>query len=92
MTTSQTLTEFLEARIRDDETFDWPDVQLRSQSLRARMEKEAEGKRRIVELSDRSGDPTRQPKVYEALVAAAIPYVDHPDFQKSWITNSGLTR
>ena len=85
MAATQTLTEFLTARITEDETdlragADLPDDRWTTQRLLA----ECDAKRRIIErVSDVawSGSYAVRDVVLELL---AVPYADHPDYRDEW--------
>ena len=87
-----TLTDFLLARIAEDEavarslTYNWSDPQ---ESLRRRFIADVEAKRRIVEEHDRHrGECDRDyqfgDQPCETLRALASVYSDHPDYREEW--------
>lgn len=78
-----TLTEFLLARIEEDEA-----ETLRSAFLHAhgthmayRVRAECEAKRRIVQMDDTD---TYSDAYVTAIRALAIVYADHPDYREEW--------
>jgi hypothetical protein len=86
-----TLTEFLLARIAEDEA-DWSVVasrdvvqMLHGKPLAPRMLAECEAKRRIVEhlgwIVDNEGRNIVERNVLRLL---ALPYADHPDYREEW--------
>jgi len=80
-----TLTEFLLARIAEDEASTpgrWDDHWYDDPSRYAR---EAEAKRRIVEAWRRDLDEgVEQPEQLFATRCLALPYADHPDYREEW--------
>jgi hypothetical protein len=96
-----TLTEFLTARIAEDELQTQGMAEDIGQWMGDRWVAECEAKRRIVELhmaheervafalsADLSPDHAdqRRKATHEVLRALALPYADHPDYRDEWRT------
>ena len=91
-----TLTEFLEARIAEDEDHATDSMAALDRaglaSYGARVLAECEAKRRIVAWAKRW--PTRPPKASDGIAAEgallsllALPYASHPDYLADWATS-----
>jgi len=91
-----TLTEFLEARIAEDEDHATDSMAALDRaglaSYGARVLAECEAKRRIVSLADeqaddftgRAGEAHTMRLLGDVVKALALPYADHPDYLAEW--------
>lgn len=84
-----TLTDFLLARIAEDEANGWSKSGLRAAAYaETRAHRECEAKRRIVEMlepDDWDGDRySMDGNDWFVVASLAVVYVDHPDYRDEW--------